>query len=283
MMDYEPKPASDENVKEMVREALAAPQNAHEVTNEQLLDYYNEESKKRASLSPLEEGRQNIQLRKAELVATEQSSFFNPVVYAQMKQMATDFIASKAVPKGIDNAEQLIMVFQAGYEMGMKPVEAMSSLYIVNGKITPWGPAVLRQVRKAGFSISFSETPASCSARVTKVGRLLSDPNYESYTDTFTLEMAEKSGYVKDSYGKDRIGWKEGANRVLKLRYGAISNIVKTFIPEVLGGYAGIAELEMDAVENVDGRKPIAGAIEKYRKDHAENGPSVDFQDKAED
>lgn len=215
----------------------------------------------RTQVSPIvneyEQRLQEIKLNKAELVATEQTSFFNPVVYGQMKQMATDFINSKAIPKGIENAEQLIMLFQAGYEMGMKPVEAMNSLYIVNGKITPWGPAVLRRLRNFGWSISYKETIDSCTATVTN--------GSESYTDTFSMEMATKSGYTSSSSGI-KIGWKEGANRVLKLRYGAISNIVKTYLPEVLGIYAGIAELELDAIELKDHKDIINQAIQNYTK-----------------
>ena len=210
-------------------------------------------------INTFEERKQEIQLRKSELVATEQTTFFNPIVYAQMKQMATDFIASKAVPRGIENAEQLIMVFQAGYEMGMKPVEAMSSLYIVNGKITPWGPAVIRRLRNFGWRINYQETLESCTATVTN--------GDESYTDTFTFEMAEKSGYTKDRSGSLEVGWIPGANRTLKMRYGAISNIVKTYLPEVLGIYAGIAELEMDAVsELVDNKEKITQALERRAK-----------------
>ena len=216
------------------------------------------EARQFAGVDTFEERKQEIQLRKAELVATEQTTFFNPVVYAQMKQMATDFIASKAVPRGIENAEQLIMLFQAGYEMGMKPVEAMNSLYIVNGKITPWGPAVIRRLRTFGWQIKYEETPISCTATVSKAN--------ESYTDTFTFEMATKSGYTKDRSGSLKVGWIEGANRTLKMRYGAISTIVKTYIPEVLGIYAGIAELELDAIPEIDNKEKIKDALERRAK-----------------
>lgn len=205
-----------------------------------------------------EEEKQKIQLQKAALVATEQTSFFNPVVYGQMKQMATDFIASKAVPRGIENAEQLIMVFQAGFEMGMKPVEAMNSLYIVNGKITTWGPAVVRRLRSFGWVISYEETDTSCKATVTN--------GKETYTEEFTFEMAEKSGYTKDRSGNLKVGWIAGANRKLKLRYGAISNIIKSYIPEVLGLYAGVAELELDALPEQNNKEKVNEAIERRAK-----------------
>lgn len=215
----------------------------------------------------LDERKIDIQIRKAEMVATEQTSFFNPIVYAQMKQMATDFIASQAIPKGISNAEQLIMVFQAGYEMGMKPVEAMNSLYIVNGKITLWGPAVLRRLRNFGYAVSYDESPDTCTATVSK--------GEERYSDTFTFEMAEKSGYTKGRDGL-KIGWIQGANRVLKLRYGAISNIVKTYLPDVLGIYAGVAEIEIEAAERPTPRERIDAALEKRAEIPADFAPKAE-------
>jgi len=202
---------------------------------------------------------EDLKMKKAELVSTSDTGFINPIVYGQMKTMATDFISSKAVPKGIENAEQLIMIFQAGYEMGMKPVEAMNGLYIVNGKVTPWGAAVLRQMRKHGWSIEYTETPTSCTATVTK--------GNEKHSETFTFEEAEKSGYVKDNYGKDKVGWRDGANRKLKLRYGALSALIKTYIPEVVSGYAGVAEFEIDVVnEPKDKKEQIKAAIEQFEQ-----------------
>lgn len=210
-------------------------------------------------ISVIEEKRQEAMLRKTELVSTSNTGFIDPIVYAQMKQVATDFIESRAVPKGIENAAQLIMIFQAGYEMGMKPVEAMNGLYIVNGKVTPWGAAVLRQMRKHGWSISYEETSTSCKATVIK--------GTETHTETFTLDEAEKSGYTKDNYGKEKIGWKDGANRKLKLRYGALSALIKTYIPEVVSGYAGVAEFEIDVVsEPKDKKEAIKAAVQQYEQ-----------------
>lgn len=170
------------------------------------------------------------------LVVKEQ--YLNPQVWEQMKTMSQTFIQSAALPKGISNAAQAIMVLQAGYEMGMKPIEAMKSLYIVNGVINVWGAAITRRLREHGWVLSYKDAPNTCTATVTK--------GKETYTETFTFEEAVKSGYTTDSYGKLKVGWKEGLNRKLKLRYGAVSVLIKSYIPEVLGSASDVAEIAED-------------------------------------
>ena len=55
------------------------------------------------------------------------TQFFNPAVWAQMKGMAEVFAKSGALPPDI-NMPKTLMAIQAGYEMGMKPIESISSL-----------------------------------------------------------------------------------------------------------------------------------------------------------
>jgi len=71
----------------------------------------------------------------------------------------------------------------------------------------------------------------------------------EEIEDTFTFKEAELSGFTKDKYGNVKFGWKAGANRKRKLRYGVLSQIISTYIPEVIGGIAGVAEYSSDYIE----------------------------------
>ena len=184
------------------------------------------------------EPNQNGEQPKTELVTT---GYFNPQVWAQMKDMSQVFFPSKAIPSYITNAPQLTMILQAGHEMGMKPVEAMKSLYIVNGNINLWGSSIIRRLREHGWRIQYEmkvEKGGTCIATVTK--------GDEKYVETMSFESAELSGYTKSSTGALKVGWKPGVNRNLKLRYGVISMIVKTYIPEVLGSASDIVEVAED-------------------------------------
>lgn len=174
-------------------------------------------------------------------------TYFNENTLNQMERMSQTFIKSQACPRYIQNAPQLVMVLQTGFEMGMKPIEAMNSLYIVNGAINLWGKAVVRRLREHGWSIQYemiAKNGGACKAIVIK--------GEESYTETYHFESAERSGYTKDSRGGLKVGWREGVNRNLKLRYGAVSMIIKTYIPEVLGAASEVQEVYEDAFVEED-------------------------------
>lgn len=170
---------------------------------------------------------------------TESTSFLDPNLYIQMKALANDFIASKAIPGVWQTSAQVLVGLQTGVEMGMKPMEAMNSLYPVNGAINVWGKATTRRIKEHGFSIKYSnESQESCTATVSN--------GKDKYTETFTYEEAEQSGYTKDNQGRLKIGWRPGMNRRKKLRYGVLSLIISTYIPEVLGSAMGIVEVSDD-------------------------------------
>lgn len=197
--------------------------------------------------------RQDIQLAKAEAVATTTTSAFNPIVYTQLKQLATDLIAGGATSADAKTPEQLVVKMQSGYELGMTPVESLNSLYIVNGRVTIWGAALIKRLRIFGWNVKYKDESAEeCTIIVTKGDEVIED--------TFYFKDAQDSGYTTGASGL-KIGWKQGQNRKLKMRYGAASQLVKTYLPEVLGAIAGIKEIDEDApnpVEDVDPNTPKA-------------------------
>lgn len=188
-----------------------------------------------------------------------QTTFMNPQVWTQIRAMGKVFYESKALPVNIKNEPQLIMVLQAGFEMGMTPVESLHSLYIVNGSINVYGKAVTRRLREHGWRVRYTdENDDSCTATVTR-GR-------EEYTETYAYQMAEKSGYTKSNSGDYKVGWLPGINRKLKLRYGALSVIIKSYIPDVLGAANDIKEV----IEDVTLPKE-----EEKKEDHRPSGPAL--------
>lgn len=178
-------------------------------------------------------------------VATE---VFDPVAWAQFREMAMAFIKSGAMPAN-SNPEKLMVKMQAGHEMGMKPFEAIRSLYIVNGLIALGGRDCIRLLRNHGWNIKYQdETETDIIATVSK--------GFESYTDSFSYQQAVDSGWAT----ADKPGWKKGANRNLKMRYAVISKIVKSYIPEVMGSAVDIMEVAEDTIPVISG-KPVQEAI----------------------
>lgn len=193
---------------------------------------------------------------------TKETSLMNPEVYVQMKILANDFISSKAIPQCWQSAAQVLVGLQTGLEMGMTPMESMNSLYVVNGAVNIWGKATTKRLRIHGYKIKYTnETPEQVTASLTK--------GDEKYTFTFKYADAVASGYTIDQHGKEKVGWRPGQNRLLKLRYGALSALLKTEVPEVLGPINGIAEIENDLSETSkvlpDAQDKIKQIAEAYK------------------
>ncbi len=193
-------------------------------------------------------------------VLTQNTAVMNPTEYAQMKKMAGEFWASGALNDSFENVEQVIMALAAGREMGMGFIESINGLYFVKGKLNIYGKATPSALRRHGWRITYSEeTQESCTATIRNID------TGEEIVDTYTLEEAELSGFTKDKYGL-KVGWKLGANRKRKLRYGVLSLIIHTYIPEVIGAASGIAEYSRDYVD-VDLTKDAAKTAQKKLAD----------------
>ena len=95
----------------------------------------------------------------------------SPELAAQMAEMefhlnmAKQFTASGAFPKV--TPEQAYTIMKAGAEMGMKPVESLNGLYIVNGQINPHGKGMPGRIKQFGYDIEYlNENPQGCDVRV---------------------------------------------------------------------------------------------------------------------
>ncbi len=196
-----------------------------------------------------------------EATRTQATNVLNPVEYKQMKNVAKDAIASGAVPTVFKNVDQVLMALVAGREMGMKPLESLKSLYIVNGTLKIWGAAVPRRLREHGWKIEYlEEDDEHCKARISKGDEVIEDEA--------TFSDAEKSGYTHAN-GSLKAGWKEGTNRKLKLRYGVLLIMIQTYVPEVLGSIDGIVEYSQDfGADNAskDNKARAEAAVAKRRK-----------------
>lgn len=195
------------------------------------------ESKSQESATDL---RQQISMDLTKRALSVKTNFMQPEVWKQIAVMARAFKNSGAIPSYIKNEYQLIMVMQAGYEMGMKPVESIKSLYIVNGSITIYAEAITRRLNEWGFEIDYEDEPDKCTAIITH-----RDSDKE-IRETYTYQQAADSGYTTDNSGKQKVGWKKGENRLVKLRYGALRRAIKTRIAYVMGSVIDIKEVAED-------------------------------------
>lgn len=150
------------------------------------------------------------------------TEFFNTQRLTEMARMAESFAKSGAFGADIKgNGYAALVKIQAGFEMGMAPMEAMNSLYIVNGHVSIYGSAMVKRLRRFGWTLKYDDQPKSCTVTVKK--------GDEEYSFTSTEDMMVKSQAYKFA-------------PMEKLRYHAISRIIRFNIPEVMD--AGITYLK---------------------------------------
>ena len=69
--------------------------------------------------------------------------------------MAEKFIKGKAFK--CETPEQAYVIIKAGSEMGLKPVEAMQALYIVNGAVRYYGDKMIGKLTQMGYKITYTD------------------------------------------------------------------------------------------------------------------------------
>lgn len=140
------------------------------------------------------------------------------------------------LPKGIDTVQKMVVILQAGREMGLQPIEALNSLYFVNGKVAMYGEAVPLQIIRCGHFIDWGE----CNEKTATVTLKRGDTG-KTMTTTFTMEMAVERGYTKNEL------YKKFPENMLKWR--ALSMTAKFLMPDALRGMGIKEDLEIEVVE----------------------------------
>lgn len=148
---------------------------------------------------------------------------------AEMKfeiAMSEAFIKSGAFPRM--NPEQAYTLIRAGAEMGLKPVEALNTLYIVNGSVQPFGKNMIARLTSAGYRVEYlNEKPGTVDVRVTH-------PDGFDVTETAT----EKDQALKNSKAI-------GFSSKNKLRFHGVRMIINFHLPHLFGSVSDLFQEEV--------------------------------------
>lgn len=206
----------------------------------------------------------------------------------QAMRLARAFWQSQLKVSGANSPEDVLMVLMAGMEAGLTPFQAVKNIYIVNGKPTIYGDAVMALVQRTGLLAAYSEDkpsmpegipqnwPADYGVTVTAT-RLSELRNGEwaklTQSHTFTVRDAANAGLW---WGKGP--WKQYPVRMLTMRARAF--VLRDLFADVLGG-VGVFEEVADYGEDPNrGGRRVSSANEQLSA-LAEKNASKENSDEA--
>lgn len=169
-------------------------------------------------------------------------------------EMAAKFIASGAFPKGM-TPEQAFTIMRAGQEMGLKEVESLQTLYIVNGAIKPYGDKMIARLTEKGYRIEYkNETKEGVDVRVWKVNPKTPEQEFD------VTEHADANDQVlKNSKAM-------GFSAKNKLRFHGIRMIVSFHLPHLFTSVSDMFTPEFTEYEE-EKKKALDVGHQDYQKE----------------
>ncbi len=153
-----------------------------------------------------------------------------------------EVFAASGIFKDIKTAAQAVVKILAGKELGLSPIEAMNSLYIVNDKIAVLTNTIASRIKKSGKYDYAIDKLDEQECIITFVAVNGGEPK-ELGKSIFTIKDAAKAGIVN----KDN--WKNYPRNMLFAR--ALSNGARWYCPDSLSSFHSVEELE----DNGNGNK----------------------------
>jgi hypothetical protein len=85
-------------------------------------------------------------------------SIFEPQSLTEAIKLAEMMAKSDLVPRDMkDKPGNVLVAIQMGAEVGLKPMQAMQNIAVINGRPTIWGDALLALVQASGLLLEFEE------------------------------------------------------------------------------------------------------------------------------
>lgn len=191
------------------------------------------------------------------------SGQFVPTTFDEAWRMAQVYAASDLVPKDYrGKPANVIVAIQKGAELGLKPLQALDGIAVINGRAGVWGDLLWALVRGSRAIAQIGETfdEASWTAVCT-----IKRKDGEVIVGKFTKADAEKAGL----WNKEG-PWRSYPKRMLQMRARAFA--ARDAVPEALKGLAVLDEfVGMDPEPAPQVNKEAAtsseprGAVEKLR------------------
>ena len=175
---------------------------------------------------------------------------FLPKNYEQLKNFCNVLAKSYYIPKNfIGKPENILAAVLMGSELGLKPMQSLTCIAVVNGRPTIWGDMALALCQKSPSFVDIIETldPEKMIATCTVKRKGRTD-----VTTTFSLEEAKVAGLL----GRDT-PWKAYPKRMLKMRARGFS--LRDMFPDVLTGIITTEEARDIPIDIIPDTVPDTG------------------------
>jgi hypothetical protein len=162
---------------------------------------------------------------------------FAPKDLTEAMKLADMLASSTMVPKDFQGKPgNCFIAMQMGHELGLKPIQSLQSIAVINGRPAVWGDALLALVIGSGVCDYVREPTPNTEEGVCIVKR----KGQLEVTRRFTAEDAQRAGLLKKDI------WQQYRPRMLQMRARAFA--LRDVFPDVLKGLP-IAEEVRDYVE----------------------------------
>ncbi len=169
---------------------------------------------------------------------------------------------SKYRPRDMSSAD-IMCAIQTGAELGMKPMAAVRSIAVINGRPSIWGDAIIGLCMRhplwdeGGYveTIDIKNNVITATCTMARRGG-------QPVTRTFTTEDAKTAGYM----GKDT--YKKHPKRMIQCR--ARSWCAKDAFPDAMLGMMTAEEMQLaDALDGVDLDKSEKSLVDRLKEKEA--------------
>lgn len=157
-----------------------------------------------------------------------------------MRQQAEAYVKSGLLPMAINTPEKALVIMQKGKELGIPPMEAMSSINVIQGKpsVSPQLMLALARRTKELENFSIEKTDKQATVKVKRKGQ-------NEVVIVFTIEMAAQMGL------STKENWKKMPGIMLQWR--AVAENLRLTFPDAISGLYTYDEMgaEVDADGNL--------------------------------
>ena len=174
-------------------------------------------------------------------------------------RLAEMVAVSGLAPNGLESPAKICIAMAHGLEIGLKPMQAIQKIAVINGRPSIWGDAMIGLVLKSGLLEEFEEyfegEEGTDSYRaVCKIKRV----GLATAVQTYSVKDAIRAGL----WGK-KGPWTNHPKRMLKMRARAFA--LRDYFADVLGGMYMAEELQGEQTFEPSRMRVNAGGTDNLR------------------